>query len=395
MAQVLLHSVLPEASSEEYAPFQSVDFLILAPGRKLVRNSIRIEGDIYARKDTTSGWLPTAVPANPPPACSAVDFDSNVKICNQIGAHAFFDSFSCETQSRGVLENLQNYGRHCKMVASSTLAADDLNTSKFIAEGRGPMEINGNYVLQPVVDQAFLSGTDFEQWSQRSPGQFSIAPQVCFNRSQGGEYAFDANGFIRVSCILAANSDALFGGNGAGGANYVLKNLNCRYVTTADDGVSQPIMMRSYVNVVSSIQSTATTVSARVPSTQVNAVSVSFAKQSNVNSTEFSSVALETLPQWDNISYLFSNTMSNAVTYVIKDRGDAIQKGIESLDNAGHQQVSARTLKGNDGNIMGLAFNEFLDLTSQKFTMNFNLLSDTITAAPMNAYLYFSTIISM
>ena len=36
MSAIQLHQTLPEASSTEYAPFQTVDFLISAPGRKLV-----------------------------------------------------------------------------------------------------------------------------------------------------------------------------------------------------------------------------------------------------------------------------------------------------------------------------------------------------------------------
>ena len=80
---VQLHSTLPEASSDSYSPFQTVDFLIMAPGRKLMKNSIRIEGDIKAVKDNTA-WDATGFVTN----------ESNVKLDNAVGAHAFFDSCS-------------------------------------------------------------------------------------------------------------------------------------------------------------------------------------------------------------------------------------------------------------------------------------------------------------
>ena len=400
MSAIQLHQTLPEASSTEYAPFQTVDFLISAPGRKLVKNSIRISGDIEARKNNADWNNPTAGAKNAYVPVGAVDYDSNIKIDNCIGAHAFFDSFTTETQSKGVLENLQNYGRFVSQVARSTLAEDDLISAKLIAECRGPTEMNGNYVLQPVADQAFMSpdGVGIEQPKERSHPAFSIKPMTAFNRSAGGEYSFDKNGFIRVSCILASNNTALFGGPGgtAGDlATYVLKNLNCNYVTVPDDGMVEPMMMRSYVSVVNSIQSTSTTVTARVPSSSVNSVSISFAEQGHLNDPQFNSYALESLPSFDNISYLFSNSMQNYVTYVIRDDADAHQKGLESMEHAGHSQVNSKTLKANKGNIMGLAFESFIDLSQQRFSVQMKLLSDTITSSPMNMYLFFNTLIQM
>lgn len=401
MAQLQLHATLPEAASSEYSPYQTVDFLILAPGRKLVANSIRIEGDIVAKKNDLAWMVPTA--ANPVTPMGAVDFDSNIKLDNMVGAHGFFDSFTTETATGGVLETLSNYPRFISQHARATLAQDDLMSSKMCAEARGPTEINGNYVLQPVVDQAYIDpaggGTSglngLEQPQQRSKPAFSLAPQILFNRSVGGNgYSFDKSGYIRVSCILAPNSNALFGG-ADGVANYTLENLQCRYTTVPDDGVKVNMMCRSYVNVVSSIQSTSTTITARVPSSSVNSVTMSFASQSHLNSTEFNSYALESLPQFDNISYLFANSMQNYVTYVIRDDGDALSKGLESLESAGHNQVSAKTIKGNRGTIMGLAFDEYIDLTQQRFTVEMNLLSDTITGNPFSAYLYFNTMLQL
>lgn len=89
------------------------------------------------------------------------------------------------------------------------------------------------------------------------------------------------------------------------------------------------MMMRSCVNVVSSVQSTATTIAARVysvPSASDNSVTMTFAKQANLQSQEFSSSALESLPQFDNVSYLFANSMQNYVTYVVREESDALSK---------------------------------------------------------------------
>ena len=400
MSAIQLHQTLPEASSDQYQPYQSVDFLIHAPGRKLVKNSIRISGDIKAKKNAADWGTPTAGAPNVYVPVGAVDYESNIKLDNCVGAHGFFESFTTETEQKGVIENLQNYGRFVSQVARSTIAADDFNSAKLIAEARGPLEINGNYVLQPIADQAFMNPTGAvpgaEQPGQRSPPSFSIKPMTAFNRMAGGDWSFDKMGYIRVSCILAANNQALFGGPGvtAGDiATYTLENLNCNYVTEADDGKVEPMMLRSYVSVVSSVQSLSTTITARVPSSSVNSVSMSFAEQAHLNDPRYNSYALESLPSFDNISYLFSNSMQNYVTYVVRDDGDALQKGLDSMESSGHSQVSAMTLKANRGTIMGLAFESFIDLSQQRFTVQMKLLSDTITSSPLNAYLFFNTLL--
>ena len=388
MSQIQYHLTQPDSTSAEYLPFQTLDFTLQTPGRKLLKNSIRIEGRVIARTNTTDPYVPATAGA----ASSAVDFESNIKVDNVAGGHSFFDSFTCETQTKGVLENLQNYSRFVSQHGRATLAPDDMLSSKLLAEGRGPVEDNGNYVLQPIVDQSFVAGAT-EQPAERTVPSFSLKPMICFNRQAGGDYSFDRNGFIRVSTILAANRHALFGGVDT--ANYVLTDVVCRYVTVPDDGTDEPMLMRSYVNVVSSMQSTSTTISARVPSQQVSSLSMSFAKQTNVQSAEFNSLALESLPLWDSVEYLFANSLQNFITYRITDEGDALERGLASMESAGHSMVSAKTLKANKGTIFGLDFKEFVDLSKQAFTINIKILDSSITQEARDVFMFFNSLIQM
>ena len=385
---IFYHMNQPESSATEYLPSQTIDFALDIPGRKLLKNTIRIEGNIVARTDLTNPWLPTAAGA----VTSCVDMASNVKIDNAVGFHSVFDSFTCETQSKGVLESLQNYPRFISQHARSTLGADDMLTSKYVSEGRGGCEVNGNLVLQPIVDQAWVTGED-EQVAQRTKPSFSIKPMVCFNRTAGGDYSFSRGGFIRVSCILAANNHALFGGGDA--ANYVLENVVCRYQTIEDDGKDDPLLMRSYVNVVSSMNSTSTNISARVPSQQVSSLSMSFAKQSSIQSSEFNSYALESLPDFDSVEYLFANSLQNFITYRITDPDDALLRGLASMESAGHSMVSAKTLKANRGTIYGLDFSEYVDLSSQQFSLNLVVNNSIVTTDPINVFMYFNSLIQL
>lgn len=388
MSQIQYHLTQPDSTSAEYLPFQTLDFTLQTPGRKLLKNSIRIEGRVIARTNTTDPYVPATAGAT----SSAVDFASNIKVDNVAGFHCLFDSFTCETQTKGVLENLQNYPRFVAQHGRATLGPDDMLSSKLLAEGRGPVEENGNYVLQPIVDQSFVAGAT-EQPAERTVPSFSLKPMLCFNRQAGGDYSFDRNGFIRVSTILAANRHALFGGVDT--ANYVLTDVVCRYVTVPDDGTDEPILMRSYVNVVSSMQSTSTTISARVPSQQVSSLSMSFAKQTNVQAAEFNSLALESLPLWDSVEYLFANSLQNFITYRITDEGDALERGLASMESAGHSQVSAKTLKANRGTIFGLDFKEFVDLSKQAFTINIKILDSSITQEARDVFMFFNSLLQM
>jgi len=399
MSQVQYHMVVPESTMSPYdndtglggyTPFQSIDFNLAVPGRKLLKNSLRIEGKIIATKSgaQVGNWQP----ANATAATSSIHLTDNIKLDNVVGAHAFFDSWTCETQSKGIMEHLANYPRYISQHGRATLGADDMLSSKLVAECRGPYEINGNYVLQPVSDQAFVS-LAAEQVDQRSAPTFSIAPSIMWNRQAGGDYSFDRNGFIRVSCVLAANRHALFGG--VAGGDYVLDDIVCRFVSVPDDGTDEPMLMRSYVNVVSSLQSTATTISARVPSQQVNSVSMSFINQGHMQSSEFCSTALENLPKWDSVEYLFANSMQNYVTYRITDEDDALRRGLESMESAGHSQVSAKTLKANRGTLFGLDFSEYVDLSQQKFTINLQIADASVADDPFDVHLYFNSLLQM
>jgi len=379
MSAIQLHRTLPESSSSAYQPFQTVDFLLDVRGRKLIKNSIRIEGSIKAL-DAVNG--------------SSITHASGVKLENAIGAHAFFDSFTVETEGKGVLENLQNYPRHANMVSRATLTSDDILSSQYIAEGRGPVEANGNYVLQKVADNAFVTGQTAAVTANEVDPSFSISPSICFNRMGGDDYSFNKNGFIRVSMILSSATECLFGGADQP-KDYSLTDLACRFQTAPDDGSQGAMLMKSYVNVVSSVQSTSTTVSARVPSQSVNGVAMSFINQADVRSNQRNAYELQRLPQWSNIEFLFNNSLQEYLTYTIRDESDALQKGLEALESAGHSQVSSKTLKANKGAIFGLPFNSYIDLSQQKFTVNFKVDSDSITANPMDVQMFFSTLLTM
>ena len=122
---------------------------------------------------------------------------------------------------------------------------------------------------------------------------------------------------------------------------------------------------------------------------------MSFINQAHMQSTEFCSTALENLPKWDSVEYLFANSMQNYVTYRITDEDDALRRGLESMESAGHSQVSAKTLKANRGTLFGLDFSEYVDLSQQKFTINLQIADAGVADDPFDVHLYFNSLLQM
>ena len=382
---ILYHRVLPSASSEQgYFPQSSVDFVLAVPARKLLSGSIRIEGTVSVLKADGT----------------AVGRTDKPHIDSFVGAHTFFDQLSTEVESKGMLETLANYPRMISQMSKASFSQDDTCSLKMGAELRaGGKQANGMYALQAVVERSDTGDNtqNDELTAAAQPASFSIKPMLCFNRSQGGMLSFDKQGFVRISCILSSSLDAQFGkdSGGVAGCTYVLNDLACRFVSVPDDGDMSPQLMRSYVSTVNSVQSTASSIVSRVPSSRVNGVSVSFVKQSDENDPDKNSLGLQSLPSYVSAEYLFANSTNQNVTYVIRDRGDAVQRGIDALSDSGHTNVSVTTLAANDGFIVGLPFSEFLDLSQQLFSMRLNVGSTSITNSPLNCYSVFSTLIEL
>ena len=77
------------------------------------------------------------------------------------------------------------------------------------------------------------------------------------------------------------------------------------------------------------------------------------------------------------------------------DPSDALARGVDSMDSAGHTMVNAKTLKANRATIYGLDFAEFVDLSRQVFTINLKVNDASITAEPMDAFCYFNSLLQM
>lgn len=376
MENIKYHRVVPENnSSAGFTEFDTIDWLLVADGRKLMRNSIRVEADVEVFKTGTT--RKTA--------------GNDLRVSNLIGAHAFFESWTCETQSAGVLQNLQGYPRYQNMIASATLDADDLCDAGMQAELRNPSAHGVGACLEEIV----AYNDNASNAVLRDDASMSIKPNFCWN-NMTGDYSFSKNGYIRVSCNLARNNHALYGREADADCSYKLKNVVIKFVSVPDNGQQEKLLMKSYVNIKSTVQSTDSHIQARVPSKAVSGVTISFLKQDDENNNnQVDSNALQSFKQLDEIIYLFNNSQSNGVTYPLSDKGDMLKKALESVQDATHNQGTGNKLAGNKGYLLGLDFAEMVDLSNQRFSIQMKSADASLSTSPMNAYLYFHELLSM
>lgn len=365
--------VEPEAKKSSYEEFDTLDFVInVGDARSLVKNSVRLLGTL--RLNRTGTTRATA----------------DIRLNNNIGVHALIDSSQVTFDAgakQGVVENLQNYGRLVRVLATGTEDNNDYMNASNLMELRAPSANLGEAVQ---IAGATVQATGANQTTDRD---FACKLNICLNKMDGDNLPFSKTGAIRVSINLAKNLSALEGGLAGSAANYNISDVRLAYNSmAAPSGASQSVMRTAY-NFKSSVLSSTANISARVPAV-CDAVSICVQRQDRENVNVLSNYNLEEPRNFKSIQYMFNDSTNQYISYVIEDKHEALEKGIESLVATGHNGVfSAGKLERNNNFITGLPFNGFVDLSNQRF--NVQLVSDIDTANPYNVYMYFHSLHSL
>jgi len=373
------HEVVPSNDANEFVEMNSIDFELLAEGRKMLKNSITIKGDIVVER--TAGT-----------ECDKSDF-ALVMMDNKVGFHGVCESMTCELpQSMGLIENVQDYPRYVASIVSATKDKNDVFNARDQAEGRHCTEAGGSLNCQATLAQRSNADTTVKE-----KNNFTIKPKICLNSMVGDDYSFAKNGAVRVSMNLARNRDVLFGGrvDSNGDSNYKLENVRLCYVSRPDDGKQGPINMSSTVGVKATANSQSSSIRVRVPASACSGVIANFIQQSNLNNVGRNSYKLEQHPQISKVSYLFNSSTNDYVSYSIDTRADMIAKGLEVLNKAGHNDANANKLASNQGFLIGLDFNNLLDLRNTPFQVDLESTQTDLNVKPRVVYLYFLNMISL
>jgi len=156
-------------------------------------------------------------------------------------------------------------------------------------------------------------------------------------------------------------------------------------------------MMNTYSMIKNTINSQQGNISATIPQSRVSGVVVNFLSQNNESSATANHYRLEKMPQLKSVQYLFNNSTNDAVSYVEEDLQTMVARGVAAVSSSvGKGSIcSPNKLAANKANVIGLPFEDFIDLSRQKF--NVQLVSDSpnLGNEPRIAYLYFLALIQM
>ena len=373
IGDLIYASVEPEAKKNAYSEFDNVDFVInVGEGRVLAKNSVRILGDLNVYSTGTT------------------DATIDVYLDNRVGAHALIESIQVrfsQGEKAGTVENLQNYPRWVSMVEVATKDINDYGN----ASNRVELKChNYEQAERDCLQRTSLNATGANLTHN---ADFSIKPVCVLNKMEGDNLPFNKTGAIRVSINLSKNLAALQGGLAGSVVNYSIENLRLNYNTMIAPKKKTQTLMRSVYNYKSSVLSALSNISARVPAI-CDAVSISYQRQDRENVNCFSNVKCEDLRTFKKIQYLFNDSTNQYISYVIEDLEEALDRGIDSFVETGHNMMKGEGYKNSNANgIMGLNFNGFIDLTNQRFGVQ--LTTDVNATNPYNIYLYFHSLMSI
>lgn len=357
-------SAIPENLRDSYGEFDTVDFVLTFDQMALQLGSLRLEGDLEVRKGG-----------------NRIAATQDIKYDRTIGAHSFIESIQTEMLGQ-VFENLVEYPRMCKMYAAGRNQQGDMCNTHNICELKAPYDYLTTLILggnQPVGQ---LSTPIYEE------PDFSIRLDTILN-SAVDFVPYSKTGAIRVSINLARTVSALYGKDMDATVTYALKNLKLSYRTTDDMSVvSKSVMLKKRMSIKSSIQSSLANIQSKVPSTSVKAMFASFQEQSHENQYFWNNVALDKIPNLDEIQFLFNDSTNQFISFVIRSQPEVLLNYVKAMGETGRNSVTLKEMNNNDGYGVGVSMgDELIDLTNQKFAVQIN--SEISSAKPYIMYMYF------
>lgn len=370
MSDIRHSRVFPTNTKVNYTSLNNVDFELNFPNRKLVANSIRIEGNIRCNSSGTTQVVAT----------DEIYFD------NYVGANALISDIQTVTANQGSIELITELPRYTKMISSAFSSEDDFNNISNLCE----LKCQNLSIAKQV-----LLGNNNENKAVADPNvnepiSFSIKPNFCLNQASnlsGGNVNISSRttGDLRVSIRLSRNEAVFFGNTTE--ANYQISNLSLVYLTVPEDNKQEQITLRTKVNISQSIQSTFSNISVNVPS-RANGVSISFLRQDKENNYLYNNTQCDKLPNVDNVEFLFNDSTNKYITFKLDTQEMILNNYEQSITSSSDSNLmTLDRLKASDAYGVGVNFNQLLDLSVNRFGLN--VASAVTNNAPYLAYMFF------
>lgn len=380
--RLVFHEVIPNNLKTEYIENDVVDFNLSHPNRKLNIGSVRVEGELVVKYDGRFLDSDDVVDG------SHVN-GKMIYLDHLVGAHGLVEQITCSvnaTGSKSIIESLSEYARYVKMASASTQGRNDMLNSNNVCELKTVADGLTNALLQGEVPPSNPSND-----LQRLNPDFSFRPLFCLN-SGVGSLGYNKTGDIEISLTLARLFAVLFGNDVNSKCSYAINNLRIRYTTSPMDDNNDPVVLKTKLQIKQSIQSSFANVQTRVPAV-CNAMTASFQVQANENTAVNNNYELNKVPSLTQTQFLFNDSTNTLVSYILRNNSEVVDRAIDSMVDTGRNSLSTQNLANNNGFLLGINFDQMVDLSNQKFSVQ--LQSGISSSVPMIIYMYFHSFVEL
>jgi hypothetical protein len=359
--------IFPTNTRSSYKAFNIVDFNVSVPGRKIVCNSFKLQGKLQVFKNGTVRTIST----------------DNIFIDPMVGASAMFQDFTTSTDNQGVLEVFQNQPRYEKMM----LSAIQTNNDNFNSHNAQMLRTSTLPAVRSLINGEKRVGTPTANPNVNELSSFSVKPVFILNqtssKTQGGDVNLQSSkvGNIMISVRLARDSDVLWGTDVVAQSSYQITDLSLTFKHVPDDGVQNPIVMRTKTAIRQTIQSSFSNFAANANGL-INGCSMSFLKSSDEGSLNANTLALNEPENVSNVQFLMNDSQNQLLTYNLETQQNILMNYLDSISQSDENAAQLWKLKENESYGIGLPFREFIDLSSNRLSVNIQSGIATQGAAP-------------
>ena len=370
---VLEHIVRPLENQSSYEEFTNLNFVLGFAGRKMLPNTVRLNGRLKVLVGNPSAQLKAG--------------DADVFLDPDVASHSVIQTISTSTSNQGNLEALDNYGRYVKIVQNAMTTAPDQHDSRNACE----LRCGSLSVMRDLLEGEKVKGVAQPNPNTQEPTSFSLEPLFILNSvssldGNAPAVRHNTTGDIRVSIRTAPNNTVFFGVGADVNTKYQLSDLFITFNSIPDDGEQGKLLLRPKYSIKQTAQSSLFNFSANAP---INATSatVSYITQSDESNINANSFRLERPLEVSRLQYLLNDQSNVLLTYPLEEQETILEEGLSSVAEVRDNQASLSNLYANNSYLQGLRFGDTINLAMNKF--GFNLDSQISNSAPMTCFVHF------
>lgn len=379
MNDLKYHVAQPSNKKAIYTSNDNIRFVLSGMGRNLLNDTVRLIGDIVVVNNAFG---------------IAVGYD------NMVGTHSFISDIVTKSSLVGNLEVLNAYNNMSAVINKTSMMYNDAFNLKMISQGVVPMgKLSVGYLLGEVPINQVSDPTNV---TDVIPMSFCLRPKICLNKMLVPSLPFARVGDLEVLLTLEVDQKALFG-NDLIGSNftYQISNLRLVYNTLPDSGQylqSYPMTVSSYFK--TTINSSLANFSTKTSVKQALSFYCCAIPANLENQPLRNSFKLFQIPNIKQLSFNYNDSATaSQITYDFGEdnREEILTNFIEAVKmsdaNGGSTAGNNVYLASNDGWGMGLEFNQAIDLSVNKLSVDIE--SDINNTNPYTLYFFFNGLVAV